>query len=179
MTELNTEIHFVAVHSAEHIAQIAELARNIWVEHYTPIIGAAQVEYMLANFQTERAIAQQLAEGYEYFLVGGPATNTPGATLNWLGYCAAQSQVTTRRLFISKLYVTAAARGQGVGRTILEYLSQLARLRGLSTLWLTVNKYNPALQHYLHWGFVNVAAIVADIGGGYVMDDFKLEKQVL
>lgn len=180
MTRLDPNIEFLPVHSAEHIAIAAKLAREIWVEHYTPIIGGEQVEYMLTHFQSEPAIARQLGEGYEYFLLGIKVNDpdTVGAAFKWVGYCASQPQPAARRLFISKLYVSAAVRGHGIGRMALEYLTQLARLRGLATLWLTVNKYNPALQQYLRWGFVNVAPLVADIGGGYLMDDFKLEKQV-
>ncbi|NCA83730.1 MAG: GNAT family N-acetyltransferase, partial [Opitutae bacterium] len=55
------------VESAEPIAAVAALAREIWTQHYVPIIGAAQVEYMLEKFQSAEAIARQLAgEGYEY-----------------------------------------------------------------------------------------------------------------
>jgi len=42
------------------------LAREIWTDHYVPIIGQAQVDYMLDTFQREEAIAAQLAGGYEY-----------------------------------------------------------------------------------------------------------------
>ena len=60
------------VESPEQIAAVAALAREIWMQHYIPIIGAAQVEYMLAKFQSAEAIARQIAEeGYEYYLAPG------------------------------------------------------------------------------------------------------------
>jgi len=49
---------------------------------------------------------------------------------------------------------------------------------GLTRLWLTINKRNPVLQIYERLGFVRTAAIVMDIGGGFVMDDFRMEKDV-
>jgi hypothetical protein len=45
----------------EDAASIAGLARTIWTEHYTPIIGSSQVEYMLENIQS----AEKIAEGME------------------------------------------------------------------------------------------------------------------
>ena len=35
------------VERPEQIAAVAELAEEIWTQHYTPIIGPAQVLYML------------------------------------------------------------------------------------------------------------------------------------
>ena len=39
---------------------ISVLAKNIWTEHYTPIIGLDQVNYMLEKFQSEIAIQNQI-----------------------------------------------------------------------------------------------------------------------
>lgn len=160
-------LEFIPVHSAQQVAQVAQLAAEIWPEHYLSIIGQAQVDYMLARFQSVAAIDAQLAEGYEYFLI-----RTQGREQ---GYASVRVETGARRLFVSKLYLLKAVRHQGLGRASMNFLAQWAQQRGLSTLWLTVNKYNPALQAYLRMGFVNVGAVVADIGGGFVMDDFQLE----
>jgi hypothetical protein len=50
--------------------------------------------------------------------------------------------------------------------------------RGATHLWLTVNKGNPSVRAYERLGFKIVDAMVVDIGGGYVMDDYKMEKDV-
>ena len=60
----------------------------------------------------------------------------------------------------------------------LEFIEREARKRGLNSLWLTVNKGNPAVSTYQQWGFRIAAAIVMDIGGGFVMDDYRMEKPV-
>ena len=57
------------VGSEEQISDVAALARQVWTDHYVPIIGQAQVDYMLEKFQSEEGIAGQLAEGYEYYMV--------------------------------------------------------------------------------------------------------------
>jgi GNAT superfamily N-acetyltransferase len=165
--QVATALEFVAVQSNESIALVAQLAREIWPEHYVNLIGQAQVDYMLARFQSEAAIAAQLVEGYEYFLIRRRE--------QWLGYASVRVDSDGRRLFISKLYLLSAVRQQGLGRASINYLAQLTRQRGLHQLWLTVHKHNPSLRFYLWIGFVKVADVVTDIGNGYVMDDYQLE----
>lgn len=167
MHDVVPSVELIAVFNDSQCAVVARLAREIWPEHYLSIIGQAQVDYMLARFQSAQAIAAQIAMGDEYFLLR--------RSDEWLGYVAMRSEPDAGRLFISKLYLLKEIRGQGIGRASLERLAQLARQRGLHKLWLTVNKYNPAVSAYLHIGFIKVNDIVTDIGGGYVMDDFQLE----
>lgn len=160
-------LEFIAVRDAAQLANVAQLAREIWPEHYLSIIGQAQVDYMLARFQSEAAIAAQLKEGYEYFLIRKQG--------EYVGYASVREEPAAQKMFVSKLYLLHTVRGQGVGWAAMQFLAQRAEQHGLRTLWLTVNKFNPALQAYLRMGFVKVAAVVTDIGDGYVMDDFQLE----
>jgi hypothetical protein len=46
----------VGISDSLRIIEIENLARAIWSQHYTPIIGASQVEYMVNNFQSFDAI---------------------------------------------------------------------------------------------------------------------------
>ncbi len=62
-------IHFRKVSSDVQIKELVHLAREIWQEHYLAIVGQGQVDYMLEKFQSERAVAEQIAEGYEYYSV--------------------------------------------------------------------------------------------------------------
>ncbi len=48
---------------------MAALAHEIWYEYYVPLIGRAQVDYMVARFQNAAAMQAQIDQGYEYFLV--------------------------------------------------------------------------------------------------------------
>lgn len=160
-------LEFIPVHNEAQIAAVAQLAGEIWPEHYLSIIGQAQVDYMLARFQSSAAIAEQLRSGAEYFLLRQGQ--------QYLGYAAVCIERETSSLFVSKLYLHRAARGRGLGRAAMNQLAHLARRHGLSKLWLTVNKHNPARLAYLRMGFITVAEIVTDIGDGYVMDDYKME----
>ncbi len=158
----------VPVASAQQLARVAGLAREIWYEYYVPIIGRAQVDYMVAKFQTAEAMQAQVDSGYEYFVIH--LGEQP------IGYAAIRHDVPDARVFISKLYVLAAHRKSGAGRQCLQYFERLARERGATHLWLTVNKGNPSVQAYERLGFRIAEAIVMDIGGGFVMDDYRMEK---
>ncbi len=156
------------VQSPEAIGIVVGLALEIWHQHYVPIIGRKQVDYMIGKFQSRQAIEQQIASGQEYFLLelAGSAQ----------GYFAIERQPAQQRLFLSKLYVRASARGRGLGRIALDFMELLCKTSALNCIWLTVNKHNPAVGTYGRLGFRNVGAIVTDIGEGYVMDDYRLEK---
>jgi ribosomal protein S18 acetylase RimI-like enzyme len=159
--EVEEQISFVI--TPGDIATVARLAREIWTAHYTPIIGAEQVDYMLGRFQNEDAIAAQITEGFAYFLVAVEG----GA----VGYAAILPEPDAS-LFLSKIYVHSSARGQGAGKALLDHIITLARRRGLSRIHLTVNRHNQhSIAWYLRQGFVKIGTKCQDIGNGFVMDD--------
>lgn len=162
------DVDFAPVVAPADAAVVAHLAKEIWYEHYVPIIGREQVDYMVPRFQSEPAVLEQIGKGLQYFVIrrDGQAC----------GYLAIEPQPAARRMFLSKLYVLKSARQHGLARQALAFIETRARAAGLDTVWLTVNKFNPAVQAYERLGFVNVADVVTDIGGGYVMDDYRLEK---
>jgi GNAT superfamily N-acetyltransferase len=163
-------IQLLLVCTATQIAEVARMAREVWNEHYVPLIGQAQVDYMVAKFQSPEAMQTQIDAGYEYFQIQHSGES--------IGYAAIRHDVAEARVFLSKLYVLAAHRKFGAGRQTLELLERMARERGATHLWLTVNKGNPSVRAYERLGFKIVDAMVMDIGGGYVMDDYKMEKEV-
>lgn len=157
------------VQTEQQIAAVARLAREIWREHYTPIIGPAQVDYMLDRFQSEAAIADQIAQGFDYHLAeqGG----------RFVGYVAIGRELSDGALFLSKIYTRRSARGHGVGRTLLALAIREGRHRHAGKIRLTVNRRNNlSIAWYTRLGFKNVGVTVTDIGGGFVMDDYVMEK---
>ena len=148
---------------------LAAFAEPIWYEHYSPIIGKQQVEYMLEKFQSSNAIKAQIKEGYQYYQVS--------CETQLVGYFSIQLRKDAS-LFISKFYLAKEARGQGLGKKMLTYIEELATAAKCKTLDLTVNKYNPAYKVYLNLGFINQGAAEFDIGNGYIMDDYLMSKPV-
>ena len=178
MSRRHPEVMFAPVRTALEIQQVVVLAQQIWTEHYVPIIGQSQVQYMLENFQSEAAISEQIAQGHEYFLAMTPGQSPGLDHCVPMGYMDIVGQPESNKLFLSKLYVVAAARGSGIGRNMFDFAVKMLRQRKLQTLWLTVNKFNPSLDVYLHWGMINTGSVVKAIGAGFVMDDYLLELAV-
>ena len=156
--------------SAENqIEIIVGLAYEIWNEHFTPIIGKAQVDYMLEKFQSKKVITEQIENGFLYFLIKN--------NNDYIGYLGVLAK--DNRLFLSKLYIISAERGKGHGRKAIAFLEKLAIDKGLSKISLTVNKNNSAtIKTYIKLGFENRGSIVQDIGNNFVMDDYKMEKDI-
>lgn len=160
----------IPVTTPAQVADVARMARVVWNEYYVALIGQAQVDYMVAKFQTAEAMQSQIDAGYEYFQIQQRGEN--------IGYAAIRHDAADARVFISKLYVLAAHRKSGAGRQVLGIIETLARERGATHLWLTVNKGNPSVRAYERLGFNIAESLVMDIGGGYVMDDYRMEKPV-
>jgi ribosomal protein S18 acetylase RimI-like enzyme len=154
------------VQSEADVALTAQLAHEVWTQHYTPIIGEKQVAYMLQKFQSEEAISQQLADGFLYFIIyydRKPA-----------GYLCIKPEA--NQLFLSKIYVLQQFRGLKLGKSLMNLAIQKARDLNLQSIYLTVNKYNTqSIKAYEKMGFVNKEAVVFDIGNGFIMDDYKME----
>jgi ribosomal protein S18 acetylase RimI-like enzyme len=162
---------------ASHTTCIATLAGEIWREHYTPIIGSAQVEYMLAKFQsTEQIYADIKENGYVYFTAKCEKNYQDNCII---GYCAVVPK--DNHLFLSKMYVKSEDRGRGIAQGFLEEAYALCRWKyGLDKIRLTVNKNNDnAIAAYRKMGFDVVDSVKADIGGGFFMDDYIMERQMV
>ena len=162
---------FVKVDNDELIDKTASLAADIWTRHYVPIVGAEQVEYMLDKFQSAAAIKNQIESGYIYYLLY--------YSEQVVGYFAVENQFEQATLFISKYYIREDFRGRGFGRICMTFIEDLCRESGLDKLSLTVNKHNTAsIAVYEKLGFYNAGGVVADIGGGFVMDDYIMVKDI-
>ena len=162
-------VEFYPVKTSGKIEELCAMAEEIWHEHFTPIIGAAQVEYMVEKFQSIPAVTEQIANGYEYYLL-----LLEGRAIGYTGIHAENGE-----LFLSKLYLRKENRGKGYARQAMNFLEDLCRQRGLSKIWLTVNRYNSnTIAAYKAMGLVTVREQKADIGNGFFMDDYIMEKPI-
>jgi RimJ/RimL family protein N-acetyltransferase len=158
---------FIEVSTKEHMAVVVSLAEDIWTEHYTPIIGKEQVAYMLNKFQSKEAVSEQLRSGCRYFLIEEDG--------RFIGYAAVQPK--GDELFLSKIYLKSSMRRKGYGGKAVQFIETLAKASGVRKITLTVNKNNTgSIKAYEKMGFKNVGSIIQDIGNGFVMDDYKMEK---
>ncbi|MEY2979094.1 MAG: GNAT family N-acetyltransferase [Prochlorotrichaceae cyanobacterium] len=157
-------IEFLPVVSRADCDRVQALAYKIWNQHYPPIIGQAQVDYMLDRFQSLEAIQAQMQQGMKYYLIC-----YEGAAA---GYFALERR--EKECFLSKLYIDKSLQRRGIGSRTIAFIQTLTNSLPLQ---LTVNKDNAgSLQFYQAQGFEIIDAVVNDIGQGFVMDDFVLER---
>jgi len=163
------KIDIKIVSNENQIKAIEDLAYEIWHEHYMPIIGKSQVEYMLEKFQSVKAITKQIQNGFLYFLAEHDN--------EFLGYMS--MEISGREVFLSKFYVVLDKRGKGYGREMISFIEDLARRKSLNKISLTVNINNTdSIKMYEKVGFINCGAVVKNIGNGFIMDDYKMEKRL-
>ncbi len=161
-------VTFTLAATDEQIQEIATLAEEIWNQHFLPIIGQDQVDYMVEKFQSFPALCEQIREeGYEYYQIRADGVLA--------GYTGVRPEPETKRLFLSKLYVHQDFRGRGIATCALQFLIRLCKDRGLEEIYLTCNKHNTnTLKIYKHLGFTYTRDLVTDIGNGFVMDDYEM-----
>ena len=83
------------------------------------------------------------------------------------------------KMFLSKLYVSAAHRSRGLPRAAFDFIETLCQAEKLPAIYLTVNKKNfHAIEVYKYFGFHQTDAVVTDIGSGFVMNDYIMQKDL-
>lgn len=162
-------LKLISVTDMKLISSLSKIADEIWHEHFVPIIGEAQVDYMLEKFLSPNALKKQIDEGYEYFLI-----SYEEALVGFTGI-----HVEKRSMFLSKLYVHKNFRGKRISTWVFQQLVKICKEKNLDKIWLTCNRYNSnTLAVYDHLGFKIVREEAADIGNGFVMDDYILEYEI-
>ena len=155
--------------SEDEIPILSPLATSILREHFDPIIGKAQNDYMLKKYQSISAIKEQFQKGYLYYWVKYENKN-----IGFLGFYPVDN-----KLYLSKFYLLKEFRGKKISRKMLEFLINYAKDKGLKSIYLNVNKYNEvANKVYEHLGFNIIREEKNDIGNGFYMDDYVYEYEI-
>jgi diamine N-acetyltransferase len=151
---------------------IARLAGVIWRAHYPGIISTEQIEYMLAKMYSLEALREEIrlrSIRYERLLVGQE-----------LAGFAAYGPAERPKLFkLHKIYLHPTWHGHGLGSLLLGHCERAVVHLGADGLTLTVNKNNAkAIAAYEGNGFAITDSIIVNIGGGFVMDDYVMAKEL-
>ena len=161
-------ITFEQVITKEQIKVLADTANVVWHDAFKEILTLEQIEYMIKKFQSFQALSQAINDnGYKYYLI---KTDN-----NVAGYTGLHEE--NGKMFLSKLYILKEYRGKQISSKTFDFIENLAKGKNLKSVWLTVNRNNKhAIAVYKHKGFILIREQVADIGNGFVMDDFVFEK---
>lgn len=155
----------IELSNKKDVEELSALASSIVQEHYDPILGKEQNNYMIEMFQSVHAIEEQLEGGYNYYIV-----LEEDEEAGFIGFYPKDD-----KMYLSKFYLKKECRGKGYSIKMLDFIKSAAREKGLGKVFLNVNKYNDALTPYEHLGFYKIREEKNDIGNGYFMDDYVLE----
>ena len=162
-------LRIIPVTNEELVYSLSAVADDIWHEYFTPILGTAQVDYMLEKFLSPDALIEQINDGYEYFVFSYEYT--------FAGFAGIKEE--DGKLFLSKLYVHKDFRGKKIGSYMFSKFIEICKMRELKIIWLTCNRNNTdTLAIYEHLGFQKIREEKTDIGNGFYMDDFILEYEL-
>ena len=153
------------------VEAVAALASEVWHAHYPGIISDAQIKYMLVQRYDPAVIRGELARPDVWWFV-----------LHESGLLAAYMAlqlVAAAAMKVDKLYVKPALQRRGLGGRLLRHAAAVAREAGCGVLELAVNRGNvDAIAAYGRQGFSVREAVVKDIGGGFVMDDYVMVRKL-
>jgi len=95
------------------------------------------------------------------------------------GFAALGPEEQPKLFKLHKLYLHPARHGRGLGSLLLSHCEREAGRLGADRLMLTVNKLNvKAMAAYQRNGFAITNSVMVEIGGGFVMDDYVMEKEL-
>ncbi|OQA34148.1 MAG: Protease synthase and sporulation negative regulatory protein PAI 1 [Betaproteobacteria bacterium ADurb.Bin341] len=164
---MNDTITFRPLAAAD-FAAVTKLARIIWQATYKHIITQAQIDHMLAERYSEHRLSDYLSRPDHWFelaLVDGEIC----------GFCACE--VYQGEYKLDKLYIHPARQRLGIGGMLIGRAAARGRELGYGEMILAVNKRNEqAIAAYQKHGFAVRESVCVDIGKGFVMDDFIMEK---
>lgn len=159
---MDIEFENISLDKQERINALSRFASSIIRDYYDPIIGKKQNDYHLSRFQSVEGIKGQLQKGHIYYFIR--IGDTP---LGFLSYYPKG-----KACYLSKFYLHKDHRGKGYGKKMLLFLIKKAKEMGLSAIELNVNRFNPTTAIYEHFGFIKIKEEKADIGEGFIMDDY-------
>jgi len=152
----------------QDIPTIQSLSRDIWSKAYEKMISPEQMSYMLNWMYSTESLTRQFSEGHQ-FLIVEVNLNTP------LGYASYQL-LSPNRWKLEKLYVQVEKHRQGLGKLFVQNILGRIRKNGGTHLELQVNRANPAVGFYDRQGFRIIREEDFDIGNGFSMNDYIMEK---
>ena len=164
-----SDTRFVELATPASLAVVRDIAASIWPETFRSILPPEQIPYMMKMMYSPEVMERELAAGFHFdalYIGDIPA-----------GYVSYSKYDLPGVAKLHKVYLLCKFHGQGYGTSMLEHACRRCRELGFDRVRLNVNKHNSrAIAAYERNGFVRVEAVKIDIGGGFFMDDYVMEK---
>lgn len=155
-----------------HLPIIRSIAYRTWPETFESILTPDQIMYMLEQMYSIDSLKEQTQNKGHQFIVVKMGLDYYGFSSIELNY-AARPQTK-----IHKIYILPEAQGKGIGKALFVEITKRALQAGNQKLLLNVNRNNKATHFYQSLGFSIVDTEDIDIGNGYYMNDYVMEKSI-
>lgn len=166
-------ITFEELNTPEKLQIIRDIAGDVWPKTFADILSPAQIVYMMQMMYAPEVMKKELDDGYHFVVI--KINGCPEGYFSWSPCPAAPA---TAKLH--KLYLRQNFHGQGIGSSMLKEVENRVKAAEFHHLRLNVNKYNQrARKAYFRNGFTDIEAVKIDIGNGFIMDDFVMEKTLI
>ncbi len=170
MTQKRGELFFRRIADESGLTEVRRLAGGIWPRAFADILSGEQIRYMMDMMYAPEVMRREYGNGIVFDLLyenGVPS-----------GYAVCEKLRNVPEVMkLHKLYLDFRLHGLGIGQFMLWHVFAAARSAGCSFVRLNVNRNNRrAVLAYLRSGFYVSAAVAAPIGGGFVMDDFIMDR---
>lgn len=153
------------------IKLIQEIAHATWPITYGEILSKEQLEYMLDLIYSDEALTNQYNKKEQlFYLISENEIN--------LGFIGIEHQYKGEAITkIHKIYLMPETQGKGIGKKVIDEIQKLAIDNNSKALLLNVNRFNSALGFYKKIGFEVAEEVNIEIGNGYLMEDYVMEKK--
>ncbi len=155
--------------TVDDVPLIRTLAKQTWPLSYEKILSRSQIIYMMQLMYSENALRKQINEGSQFIIVYNNAIPVGFASYS-------ETEPTVYKLH--KIYLLPNQQGRGTGKFTIEQIIVDILPKGATVLQLNVNRFNKAKGFYEKLGFVVIKEEKIDIGSGYFMDDYVMEKRI-
>jgi len=154
----------------DDIPLLRELTFRVWPQTYASILSQEQIDYMLEMMYSVNSLKDQMTEQECQFIIVYDAGNPVGF--------ASYTEEDFKRWKLNKIYVLQNQQGKGTGKYVINYIIEEIKKQNAVSLFLQVNRYNNAKTFYERLGFTEIDFINLDIGNGYFMNDYVMEKKL-
>jgi len=155
----------------DDINTIGYLAHEVWPVAYGEILTPAQLKYMLDLIYSPASLRKQMSVDKHQFVIA-ELDEEP------VGFASYSKIIEPSTFKLHKLYVMPGTQGKGLGKALLDDVMERAIELGAKHLQLNVNRHNVARSFYEKMGFVIINEEDVDIGNGYFMNDYVMEKNL-
>jgi ribosomal protein S18 acetylase RimI-like enzyme len=155
--------------TAEDIPLIRELCFKVWPQTYASIVSQEQIDYMLDKMYSVESLQKQMDAGSQFIFVCEEEE-----PVGFAAYFEKLSSV----FKLDKIYVLPSQQGKGTGRFVIDHIVDEIKRKGATALRLQVNRDNKAKNFYERLGFVIIEEKDFDIGNGFFMNDYVMEKKL-